>query len=489
MTAGRDRTDADPAPSVVERSATALLGGAALVLGAVPFLLLLLLVQRSWAPLAALDGEVAARLNAAVAERPTVVRGLRILTDGGGTGTATYVLVLATAWLLVRRQRRLAAYVTVTGLGLAVLVPVAKALVGRERPDVLLPVVGLPGNASFPSGHAMTSLVTCGVLLLLVLPTVRRRRRSMLIVATGWFVAAVGFTRLALGVHFVTDVLAGWAMGAAWLLVTTAAFRGWQPDARRWTPPADRGPVAGTAGVTARLLLAWVAVFAGLTCAGLLVTQVLDGTAVGRFDAWAVRVLLAERTPVRTEVVQAVAALSGTRTVTYLAIGAAVLALAFTASRRPVVFVAVAVLGEVALYAAVARVVGRPRPGVPDLTSQLPTGASWPSGHVAAAAVTYGALAVLVLTYGAHRHRGAVLLAPVLLVPAIALARVYVAAHHPTDVLAGAVLGLAWLLVVTRLVLPASTSPPHPPDAGRTEPTVRRPAGDRARGSSRPVRG
>ncbi len=73
---------------------------------------------------------------------------LRVVTDGGGTGTAVYLLVLATAWLLIRGQRRLAAYVAATGVGLTILVPVTKLLIGRIRPDVALPVVDLPRTAS-----------------------------------------------------------------------------------------------------------------------------------------------------------------------------------------------------------------------------------------------------------------------------------------------------------------------------------------------------
>lgn len=490
MTASRDRVQARSTPTELPGArrfgGRLLLGLVGLVIGAVPFLALLLLVQDSWPPLAGLDGGVAAQLNADVAGRPLVVQTLRLVTDGGGTGTAVYVLVLATAWLLIRRQRRLAVYVAVTGMGLAVLVPASKVLVGRERPDVLLPVVAVPSNASFPSGHAMTSLVTWGVLLLLVLPAVRRRWRRPLVAATVLYVVAIGFTRLALGVHFVTDVAAGWTLGAGWLLTTTAVFRGWQHDQGRPIPPLSSGLTEEPAGPPARavdtgaapagtyrrtavrLALGWLAVFTALGVLGLLVTQVLDTTAVGRFDAWAVRALLEQRTGTRTSVVQAVNALSGTRAVVLLAVAQAVLALAVTRSWRPVVFIAVAVLGEVALYAAVAQVVGRPRPGVPDLTSQLPVGASFPSGHVAAAAVIYGTLAVLVLTYGRSPLRRVVLALPVLLVPAISLGRVYVAAHHPTDVLAGALLGLAWLIIVTRLVLPA---PPLPGPA-RAAPAI-----------------
>ena len=439
------------------------LGLVAVLLGAVPFLAVLVLVEQRWAPLARVDEGVASALNAVVAGTPLAVDVLRVTTDGGGTGTSVYVLVLLTAFLLVRHQRRLAAYVVTTGLGLVVLVPVSKALVGRPRPDVALPVVDLPANASFPSGHAMTSLVTWGVVVLVVLPGVRSATRRWLVAAAVALVLGVGFSRLALGVHFVTDVLAGYALGAAWLAVTTASFRGWQ---------ADRRPVA--AGVqdleapalalapgrsapegrayASRLALAWVAVLVVLVAAGLLVTHVLQGTALGRFDDAAVQALIELRTPARNEVVDLVGRLSGTRAVIVISVATAVLAYAVTGNRRLVLFVALAVIGEVLLYWVTTQVVGRTRPDVPDLTSGLPTGASFPSGHVAAAVVVYGALAVLVGAGASGWWRRAVVVLPVLVVPAVALSRVYEAAHHPSDVLGGAVLGSLWLLTVYRLV-------------------------------------
>jgi len=210
--------------------ARVVLGWGAVVVGVVPFLLLWLLVQRSWSPLAALDGDVAAALNEAVSRSPALVSVLSGITDLGGTAAAVLVLSLATAFLAIRRQRRLATFVATTGLGLAVLGPVTKAVVDRARPVVDIPVVATPSNASFPSGHAMTALVTWGVLLLVALPSVPRRTRPWLIAGTAALVVVVGFTRLALGVHFVSDVLAGYVLGAAWLAAMTAAFSAWRRE-------------------------------------------------------------------------------------------------------------------------------------------------------------------------------------------------------------------------------------------------------------------
>ena len=496
-------TDVDARPG--EQDATGIgrfqrrtvLGGAALLIGAVPFLLSWMLVQRSWSPLAALDGEVATALNAEVRDAPVVVSLLRVVTDLGGAGTAVLVLTLTTAFLLIRGQRRLAAFAATSGIGLAVLVPVTKAIADRARPVVDSPVVQTPSNASFPSGHAMTALVTAGVLLLIALPAVPRRRRPWLVAGTGALVLLIGSTRLALGVHFVSDVLAGWFLGAGWLAITTSAFRAWQHDrGRRPDEPLDpldvpaaeaphlsaapdqapdQDPDRGPAARATALRLAGLAavLFLCASALGLLVTRALTDTWLGRLDRNAVAFFVDLRSPGLTEWMQAVSTLSGTRAVIAVGLTLAVLGIAVSASWRPVVFVVVTIVSEVGIYVATAQVVGRLRPAVPDLTTGLPVGASWPSGHVAAAAAVYGAAAALVVAQGRGRLRWAVVALPVLLAPLIGISRIYVAAHHPTDVLAGLLVGGVWVYVCARVLLSDCRPDPRPGPAARPAPAGR----------------
>ena len=469
--AGMTGTPSESARGVLRFGVRSLLGLVAVVLGAIPFLLLLVLVVRSWGPLRTLDDEVAAGLNEVVSASPLAVDVLRVVTDLGGTGTAVYVFTLATVCLLLRGQRRLAAWFVVTGVGLAVLVNVTKALVGRERPVVELPVVVYPSNASFPSGHAMTSFVMWGALLLVALPLVRKAYRPWLVAATVVLVLAIGATRLALGVHFVSDVIAGYALGAAWLAATTAAFRGWQHDLHEPAPPVAEGldPQAAPALEPARtrepalpqgrrtlaeLALAWAAIAVTLSGLGLLLTRALGGTLLIRPDLIVPAALVTARTTTLTQVAELISTASGTRAIIAVSLAQAVLAVAVSASWRPFVFVLLSVVGEVTIYGTVAFIVERARPDVPDLTEGLPVRASWPSGHVAAATVVYGALCVLVIRYARSRWRFAVLALPVLLVPAVALSRLYVAAHHPSDVAAGLVLGVLWLLALTAVLFP-----------------------------------
>jgi undecaprenyl-diphosphatase len=152
---------------------------------------------------------------------------------------------------------------------------------------------------------------------------------------------------------------------------------------------------------------------------------------------------------------ETVGTLAGTPAVIALGLTLAVLGLAVAASWRPVVFVVVALVGEVLLYFLIAQVVDRARPAVADLTSGLPSGASWPSGHTAAAAALYGALAALVIVHARVRWRWVVLGVPVLVSLAVGVSRMYVAAHYPTDVLAGLLLGGIWVYACARVLLPA----------------------------------
>ncbi|MGY2085783.1 phosphatase PAP2 family protein [Blastococcus sp. SYSU DS0539] len=445
------------------------LGVTALLAGAVPFLLLLLLVQQNWSPLETLDGGVAADLNAVVSDSPALVGVLQAVTDLGGNGAAVLVFTLTTVFLLIRGQRRLAAFAVVTGVALAVLVPVTKALVGRARPVVDIPVSELPSNASFPSGHAMVSVVTYGMLALLAMPAVGRGARRWVLAAAVLITLAVGFTRLALGVHFVSDVLAGWFLGLGLLAVTTAAFRAWQHDHHRpatvdplevdphdapHLAPSGQPALPDGSRTVGRLLAGAAALTGVLVVLGLLVTAVLGDTALGRFDRAAVRAAVDLRSETLTDVTTAVSRLSGTPMVIAVSLSLVVVALAVTGSWRPVAFVVVTVLGELGIYFVVSQAVSRARPSVADLTSGLPTAASWPSGHAAAAVAIYGALAALVVTCARSRWRWAVLAVPLLVAPAVALSRIYVAAHYPTDVLAGLVLGTVWVLVCARYLLP-----------------------------------
>jgi undecaprenyl-diphosphatase len=120
-------------------------------------------------------------------------------------------------------------FVAVTMLGGAALNALVKAAVHRARP-VLPEPVAHAGGLSFPSGHAQSVVVAFGLLLLLALPHLRGPWRGAAIGLAAAMVLAIGVSRVALGVHFVSDVLAGYVLGAAWLAAMAAAFDQWRRE-------------------------------------------------------------------------------------------------------------------------------------------------------------------------------------------------------------------------------------------------------------------
>ncbi len=141
------------------------------------------------------------------------------------------VLVVALAW--VRRFRESIFAAAALG-GSALLNLAAKQFFARERPT-LWESISPEDTFSFPSGHAMGSMTLAVVLVLLAWPT---RWRWAVLAAMALFVPMVGLSRVYLGVHYPSDILAGWAAAAAWAvgcygLTFFGRLRPWQPRGQR----------------------------------------------------------------------------------------------------------------------------------------------------------------------------------------------------------------------------------------------------------------
>lgn len=188
-------------------------------------LVLLILVAVRWSPLTRLDRDIAEALHRRAVTEPGLVHLNRILTDWlWDPWTMRALIAVAVVVLWKRGARVLAAWVAVTTLVSSLLQQGMKAAVGRERPRWPDPVDSAH-YASFPSGHAMTAMVSCGLLLWLLhrsgcRPWIRRAALA----AAGVSVLGVGFTRLYLGVHWPSDVLGGWLLGAALTALATAGY-------------------------------------------------------------------------------------------------------------------------------------------------------------------------------------------------------------------------------------------------------------------------
>lgn len=144
-----------------------------------------------------------------------------VMRDLSGLGSTTVLtlLTLATAgYLLLTASRTAALLVLASSGGAAIVVSVLKPAFGRLRPDAALADYAASG-LSFPSGHASMSAAVFLTLGALTANTRGRLGERLYILGIAAFAALlVGLSRIALGVHWASDVLGGWALGTAWAL-------------------------------------------------------------------------------------------------------------------------------------------------------------------------------------------------------------------------------------------------------------------------------
>jgi membrane-associated phospholipid phosphatase len=196
---------------------------------AVGFAVLLMLVKSKSVALLRLDTDVADELHEFVRSHRMFTSAMRVVSDLGSSLAWWIILLPVVGWLAYRRLPRLVAFVTVTAVGSSLLNNAIKLVVDRARPHLADPVA-TAGGKSFPSGHAQAAIVGYGVLLLVFLPVIARKQRPWAAAIAILPVLMIGFSRIALGVHFLSDVIGGFLVGAAWLLVMTAAFSAWRTD-------------------------------------------------------------------------------------------------------------------------------------------------------------------------------------------------------------------------------------------------------------------
>ncbi|MFD6155069.1 phosphatase PAP2 family protein [Nocardia sp. NPDC060256] len=173
--------------------------------------------------LTAIDGPVS---DWAIAHRNGTLTPLaKIISNLGGTVAMTILAVLAVVAFGARGYRREAVLVAVTGLGAWVLVDGGKNLIGRPRPPIHDHLV-VKTNFAYPSGHSLGSIAVIGILAILLIPRLRHPATHWIAaIAATTFVAAVGLSRIYLGVHWPTDVLGGWSLGALWVILSFSAYR------------------------------------------------------------------------------------------------------------------------------------------------------------------------------------------------------------------------------------------------------------------------
>jgi undecaprenyl-diphosphatase len=457
---------------------------AAVTAAALTFAVLLVLVRLQWAPLEAVDHDAAAGINGLIASNATLVAVVKAVTWLGSDGVLWTVAGAAAVVLALRRQWRLAIYLLVTGAGALILDPILKSLVGRLRPVVAHPIAHGTGN-SFPSGHSLGSIVCSGAVLLVFLPAARGRWRTAFIAVTVALVALIGISRILLGVHYLSDVVGAWALGIAWLGLTTFAFEltrqaaglpmtdpvteGLEPEARADLKPAQPEPAGGNAParhigrVAAGIAVAWVLIVGLVVRFGELVTKAGNGNVLG--DHTIPHWFAAHRTPGWDRWSLVFSTLGATQAILIVALATCVVFLAVTRHWRPVIFIATVMAGELAAFLAAATVVKRPRPDVTHLDQHLPTSA-YPSGHEAATCCLYVAVAILVIGHARGWWRWLFLIPAIAMPILVAISRMYRGEHHPTDILGSLLFSALWLTAATVLIRPNARSHTGRPASG-----------------------
>ena len=140
-------------------------------------------------------------------------------------------IIAVTALLILSLRRRSATpaiLIAAAGLGSLGMTIVGKDVIDRDRPPLADAVPPYELSPSFPSGHTLNAVVVIGMIAYLLI--LRRRSmhaRVLIVTAAAVFALTVGLSRVFLGHHWFTDVLAGWVLGIAWLALLITAHRGY----------------------------------------------------------------------------------------------------------------------------------------------------------------------------------------------------------------------------------------------------------------------
>ncbi len=149
-----------------------------------------------------------------------------LITDIGDPTVLVVFCGVVSLWLLRRREKSEAMTIAIAALGALVLNTLLKRLFERQRPALWSRIVDVR-YYSFPSGHAMLSIVIYGLLGYLL-----ARRfpcwRGQILAGSAIAVFLIGFSRLYLGVHWLTDIIAGYLAGLVWLIACIFSLEIWQ---------------------------------------------------------------------------------------------------------------------------------------------------------------------------------------------------------------------------------------------------------------------
>jgi membrane-associated phospholipid phosphatase len=170
----------------------------------------------------------------------------RFTDVGGPVGMPVLAVVLTLLMVVAWRSRTPLVLMVIAAAGSLAMTETGKRLVGRVRPPHYEAVPPFESSASFPSGHTLNATVVTTVVVYLLLRHVSAAWARVVVVVTGaLFVLGIGLSRVFLGHHWLTDVVAGWALGLGWAAVVVTAHRLFLTVRRSvGSPPAPDGPGA-----------------------------------------------------------------------------------------------------------------------------------------------------------------------------------------------------------------------------------------------------
>jgi undecaprenyl-diphosphatase len=180
-------------------------------------------VRAGFGPQLRLDNGVSKELYAGDGRSTLVNAVLQAITAPGLTLVRLVVAVPVLVLLARRRAWLTAAWVLLAAAVIGPLTTLIKNLVGRPRPQFAKGGAHLQ-SLSYPSGHSSGIATSVVVGLVLVWPVLSAAARRIWLALGVLLVVVVGFSRMWLGVHYLSDVVAGWSLGVAWALLTALLF-------------------------------------------------------------------------------------------------------------------------------------------------------------------------------------------------------------------------------------------------------------------------
>jgi membrane-associated phospholipid phosphatase len=157
-------------------------------------------------------------------------------------------LLLIAYFLFVKKHKWYSIRVPAIALSSLALMFILKNLFGRERP--LIPLLQSAKGLSFPSGHALMSMTFYGLLIYITWHSVKNKNLKWTLIGLLFvLILLIGFSRIYLRVHYTSDVLAGFAMGWLWIVVSLKVIRQIEKQSKKQIDPIVQQPPAPPAGM------------------------------------------------------------------------------------------------------------------------------------------------------------------------------------------------------------------------------------------------